>query len=452
MIPSGSDSGLLAAFHGAARDFPWYRTLLAEHGLDPADVGDAASFARCCPILTKANTFDRFPLQQLAALTPIASLAGVLTSSGHGGRFSFGLQTREQAASGGQAIDAALDDAFGVATRTTLAVNCLPMGVGFSSERMTVATTSVREDMAVALIKAFGPSYDQVVVVADPLFMNRLLDYAAGHDLDWRQHRVNVVLGEETFGERFRTYVTARLGLDAQRPDSGYVMSSFGVGELGLHLLFETPATIALRRAVAVDSGLAQALGVRGGVRSPVPMFFSHHPGRTFLEIVDADSAGFGRLTVSMLDRALPIPLLRYQPGDLARLLPGEAVTRALRDRGLPVPADLPPLLVALEGRERERLPDGSHVAVYKDALYADDEVARRLSGAFRLVLSDAGCTMHVQRSASAEDDGQLRRRLLDSMPAAMRPTDLIVWPYASFPFGMGLDYERKFTYWARQV
>src|SRR5215207_9602775 len=109
MIPFAPDGGLLDAFHGAARDFPWYRTLLVEQGIDPADVGDPAAFSRRCPILTKANTFDRFPLHQLAALTPIASLAGVLTSSGHGGRFSFGLQTREQAASSGHAIDAALD-------------------------------------------------------------------------------------------------------------------------------------------------------------------------------------------------------------------------------------------------------------------------------------------------------------------------------------------------------
>src|SRR4051812_38960261 len=227
MTSTAPDGALLEAFRAAARDFPWYRTLLEERCLDPADIADAASFSSRCPILTKANTFDRFPLGELAALTPIASLAGVLTSSGHGGRFSFGLQTRAQAASGGRAIDAALDDAFAVGMRTTLAVNCLPMGVGFSSERMTVATTSVREDMAVALIKAFGPSYDQIVVVADPLFTNRLLDYAEGQALDWRQQRVNVVLGEETFGERFRAYVMARLGLEAQRPDTGYVMSSF---------------------------------------------------------------------------------------------------------------------------------------------------------------------------------------------------------------------------------
>ena len=45
------------------------------------------------------------------------------------------------------------------------------------------------------------------------------------------------------------------------------------------------------------------------------------------------------------------------------------------------------------------------------------------------------------------DDDGTLARQLLAAMPSSIRPADLIVWPYASFPFGMGLDYERKFTY-----
>jgi len=441
--------GALEAFRGAVRGFPWYRTVVEEHGLDPATVVDAESFARC-PILTKANTFDRFALDELAANTTIASLASVLTSSGHGGRFSFGLQTRAQAASGGQAIDAALDAAFAIASRSTLALNCLPMGVGFSSERMTVATTSVREDMAIALIKAFGDAYDQLVVVADPLFMNRLLDHADSQRLDWRRHRVNVVLGEETFGEQFRAYVAARLGLDADGPRAGYVMSSFGVGELGLHLLFETPATIAVRREAAADSAFAAALGIRGGVRSPLPVLFSHHPSRTYLEIVDPDEAGFGRLTISMLDPDLPIPLLRYQPGDLARLVTADTVAAAFRGRGLAVPEDLPPVLVALEGRERERLPDGSHVAVFKDALYADHALARQLTGAFRLVLSDLRCTMHVQRVPGPGDDDALARGLVQAMPPAIRPADLRVWPYAAFPFGMGLDYERKFTYYSK--
>ena len=402
MVAVAPDAALLDAFHAAARDFPWYRTLLREQGLDPADIADATAFSQRCPILTKANTFDRFPLDQLAATTPIASLAGVLTSSGHGGRFSFGLQTRAQVASGGRAIDAALDDAFGVATHTTLAVNCLPMGVGFSSDRMTVATTSVREDMAVALIKAFGPSYDQLVVVADPLFANQLLDHAEREGLDWRRHRVHVVLGEETFGERFRAYLSSCLGLDLDRPERGYVMSSFGVGELGLHLLFETPATIAVRRTLAGGSG-AGARSRRVRWRTP--------PGADDVRVSpvayvsgDRRAQYSGIRTPRHLDArpGAADSAAALSDGGPGAARAGETVVRALRRHGRRVPENLPPTLIALEGRERERLPDGSHVAVYKDALYADHSLARQVTGAFRLVLSDTGCTMHVQRRGGA--------------------------------------------------
>ena len=67
---------------------------------------------------------------------------------------------------------------------------------------------------------------------------------------------MNVIIGEEIFGEHFRGYLAACLGLNVDRPDQGYIMSSFGVGELGLHLCYETPATIGLRRASFRQSGV----------------------------------------------------------------------------------------------------------------------------------------------------------------------------------------------------
>ena len=158
--------------------------------------------------------------------------------------------------------------------------------------------------------------------MADPLFMKRLTDYAAAHATDWNRHRVHVVLGEEIFGEHFRGYVASCLGLNVDRPEQGYIMSSFGVGELGLHLCYETPATIALRRAAWTNPELARDLlgvenaGMRDAGRSSLSTLCarsskSHEP----------DPAGYGHLTVSMLDADLPIPLLRYQTGDVARLL-----------------------------------------------------------------------------------------------------------------------------------
>jgi phenylacetate-CoA ligase len=447
-LDPGGDERLLRAFRRAAADLPWYRTLLAEHGVDPARIVDVRSFSTGCPLLTKRNTFDRFPIDQLAAVTDLAGLAAVLTSSGHGGRFSFGLNPRSQAAEGGAAIDQAFDAAFQTSSRTTLAINCLPMGVGFPSGQMTVATTSVREDMAVALVQAFGAHYDQILLVADPLFMKRLIDHAAASGVDWTRHRVQVLLGEEIFGERFREYVARSLGLDLDRPERGYIASSFGVGELGLHVCFETAATIALRRAAARDPALAgELLGVERG-SGTLPMILTFDPQRTFVEVASPDAAGYGRLTISMLDDELPIPLLRYQTGDIARLLDARAVADTLRRRGAAIPSDLPGCLIALQGRAGEALPNGSHVGAYKDALYADPLVARHVTGAFRVAFAGAACTLHVQLARPGASGDALERRLRDAIPPEIRPARILFWPRHRFPFGTTLDYERKFQYY----
>ena len=445
---SPTEARLLHAFRSAAAGLAWYRTLLDERGVGVDEIVDLESFSRCCPALNKRNTFERFPLDQLIATTAISDIAAVLTSSGHGRRFSFGLSTRDQAAASGQMIDDALDDAFQVRSRSTLAINCLPMGVGFSSECMTVATTSVREDMAMALVGTFGQYYDQIVIVADPLFIKRLTDFAAAAATDWRRHRVHVVLGEEIFGEHARGYVAACLGQDADHPERGHIISSFGVGELGLHLCYETPATIAVRRAAWTNPGVARdLLAVENGA-SAIPMIFTFNPLRTFIEVTEPDARGYGQLTISMLDAELPLPLLRYQTGDVARLLDADETSGVLRRHGLDVPEALPRTLLALEGRASETLPDGSHVGAYKDALYADHAVARQLTGAFRLIASEDGCTMHVQLAPSHEPAADLERRILQALPASARPVRLVVWPYDRFPFGMTIDYERKFSYY----
>src|SRR5437773_6110242 len=188
-IAQAVESRVLREFRRAAADVPAYRMLLDEEGVRASDVCDLASFSRVCPLLSKRNTFDRFPLDRLSVGGHLVDVADVLTSSGHGGRFSFGVINRKQASVAAEFIDQAFDDAFCVNARKTLAINCLPMGVGFSSHRMTVATTSVREDMAVALVEAFGQFYEQLVLVGDPLFMKKFTDHARERGVDWRRYR-----------------------------------------------------------------------------------------------------------------------------------------------------------------------------------------------------------------------------------------------------------------------
>jgi phenylacetate-CoA ligase len=448
VAPCGSEveTRLLAEFRRAADRVPAYRTLLDEHGITVDQVVDCESFSQFCPLLSRSNTFDRFALAQLSAGGELRDVASVLTSSGHGGRFSFGVISRTEASASAAFIDAALDAAFAVKSKPTLAINCLPMGVVLSSNCMTLATISVREDMAVALLREFGDRYEQVILFGDPLFMKRLTDYAADQAVDWRRYRINAVIGGEIFGEHFRRYIAESLGLSFDRPDQGYVMSSFGVAELGLHLGFETPATIALRRlAAAHPEWASELLGNGRGAATGLPMIFTYNPQRTFIEVVEPDHHGYGMLSISMLDADRCVPMLRYQTGDVARLLDREQVVETIGRHGLQV-GEIPEALLAFKGRDREALPNGARVGSYKDALYANQSVARHFTGAVRLIFSGSSCTMHAQLVKGQSADTSLQQAVLQALPGDLRPERLVLWTYGAFPFGMGLDYERKFS------
>jgi phenylacetate-CoA ligase len=439
---------LLAEVRRAALHVPAYRVLLDEQRVSVDGVVDFDTFVSRCPLLSRRNTFARFDVSQLSVGGQLADIADVLTSSGHEGQFSFGVTSRREAAASAAFVDTAMDAWFGVRSRPALLINCLPMGVVLSSGCMTVATTSVREDMAVALVQAFGDRYEQIILVGDPLFMKRLTDHAADRRVDWRRFRVNAIVGEEIFGEHFREYVAQCFGLDLDHPESGYIMSSLGVAELGLNLGFETPATIALRRLAVAEPAFARdLLGRETGPGMCLPMIFSFDPGRTFIEIVEPDDDGYGRLTVSMLDPDRSVPLLRYQTGDVARLLDPARVAAAAHRHGVPG-GEVPAALLALRGRDRESLPNGSHVGFYKDAVYANRELARQVTGAVRLVFSGSQCTVHVQLVRGQAPEPGLEAGLRREMKADVRPVQVVLWSYAAFPYGMGLDYERKFRHY----
>ena len=349
----------------------------------------------------------------------------MLTSSGHGGRFSFGVISRAEAASSAAFVDAALDAAFGVKSKKTLAINCLPMGVVVSSHCMTVATTSVREDMAVALVKTFGDGYEQIVLIGDPLFMKRLTDHAVEQGLDWRRYRVNAVIGEETFGEHFRRYHRIPPRPGSRSPGGGHIMSSFGVGELGLHLCFETAATAALVRATGRIRRW-RATCWAGAVRSRgswQPMILAFDPRADLHR-----GRGPGRATATARwrspcsIRAARCRCSATRPATWLACSIAIAWPPRSSDHGVSVD-EIPQALLALRGRAKEALPNGSQVGVYKDALYANPELARQFTGATRLIFTGDRFTMHVQLVRGLTPDaGAWSRSCCRRFPPASAP------------------------------
>lgn len=433
----------LAAQHSTA-----YRALLQEHRIDPSTLGPQTDLDEL-PVLTKANTFGRFTLEQLARPLRANELADVLTSSGRGGRsFGFRLTARGQHETSWFDIDLGLQDVFKVDQQTTLLVNCLPMGVVFRSRAVAVANVSVREDMACSILRDVGPRFQQTLLCTDPLFIRPLLDEARVAGVDWQALNTSVIMGEEVLVEAQRDYIAARLGIDLDHESQRMIASSFGIGELGLNLLFETRETIRMRRAMRAQPEVAQLLSGKLD-NSSMPSVFCFNPLRCYVEVLNPDADGFGELCFTMLDPHAIIALPRYSSGDLGKLVTRPDTAQAARLAG----TDLPWLpVVAVKGRIQDRPIGVPSVESIKELIYADHTIADQLTGAFRIAANDAGgvkLTLQANSERAAEDTGLRQQLVALASKRLSAPFDLELLAPLAFPYRPLLDHERKFAYLA---
>lgn len=435
---------VVSAFRRAAAEVPAYKCLLREAGVDPAQVRDVQDFRRIVPLTAKSSTFERFTLPDLCRRGDIGNLAAVLTSSGHSGRFAFGLYDGPSAESAARRTDEALDAFFQVRSKPTLLINCLPMGVKIYTRACTLAETSVRADMVTALVRTFGPCYEQLILVGETAFIKRVLELGGTQGIDWHTLLVQVIVGEEPLAENARIYLENLLGIDPGRPETGTVVSSMGVAELGLNLLFETPPLIALRRALHLDESLRQAV-LGPGVRH-LPMLFTYDPARIFLEVIDER-----RLVLSTLEPSRRIPLIRYVTGDEGeRLLPSDSVKAAAAKAGVSPDELQAAPIVMVHGR-------GSYAragqkAVYpeqvKEGLYHEADLARQTTANFRLASGPDRAMLRIQLLPGAGEPQALAGRFAEAVSHYVdAPLRVTCETYADFRNGMGLDYERKFDY-----
>lgn len=430
----------------AARHSPAYRRLLQEHGIKAGQPVRGIDW-HLLPVLTKANTFGRFTLAELARPLAVGEWGDVLTSSGRSGRgFGFRLTSRAQHRDAWFDIDLGLQDTFGVDQKSTLLVNCLPMGVVFQSRAVTVANVSVREDMACSILRDVGPRFDQTLLCTDPMFIRRILDEGRQVGVDWRALNTSVILGEEMLVESQRDYLAAQLQIDIDQDTNRLIGSSFGVGELGLNLLFETRETIRLRRAMRSNAQTRHL--VAGSIHQPsLPSVFCYNPLRTHIEILDAAADGYGELCITMLDSQAVIDLPRYATGDWGRLLSQDELQQAARSAGVSVPW-LP--VVVIQGRMNDRAGDLPSVECIKELLYLDHGIADRLTGAFRLSRRAQGeplLTVQAHPDLGAQRPDVQHRLHALLLEHGMGSIELELVDAAGFPWRPLLDFERKFAY-----
>jgi len=434
---------VVQAFRRAAARVPAYRQILAEAGASAEAVGCLEDFLQLVPTIDKRGTFARFPLAELCVDGQIGRPASVLTSSGHSGMFAFGLYDAAGGAEEAERTDAALDMIFAVKTRPTLLINCLPMGVKVFSRVCTLGETSVRPDMAVALVQQFARHYEQVILVGEAAFLKCVLERGRAAGIDWRPLLVHAIVGEEMLAENARKYLEGLLGITPGRPETGLIGSSMGVAELGLNMLFELPPLIALRRRLHEDAELRHA--ILGPSATVAPMAFTYDPTRVFLEFDSAD-----RLLATTLEPSRRLPLIRYATGDVGEFLPPAAAAALAGPLGLAAKESSRLPIALIHGRGQCVI--AGQTPIYpeqvKEGIYADAELAATTTANFRLTSGGRAARVRIQLSPGVPATEGLARGFAEAIaPYVQAPLEVTCQPYESFGSGMALDYERKFDY-----
>jgi phenylacetate-CoA ligase len=371
-------------FRQAASRVPAYASFLCDHGVDVAGIQTPADFA-LVPATTKSTYVDAYPLCSRMWDGDVGTAALVHASSGTTGEPYYWPCGTEELARSAVLYELVFTRGYGCGSGRSLLLVCFGMGTWVAGSytaaaatllrhkgvRVTTVTPGYNKAESLALLSRLAPEFDRVVIAGIPSFVKDLLDVwcaAAGPP----KIPVKLFLAGEGFPETWRSYVCDRI-----RGGPEAAVSILGSADAGL-LGFETPRSIALRRAVAADGGVRSRLFSQ----DRVPALLNFVPTHRYFESAE------GRLLLTA-DRAAP--LIRYDTSDYGGVLPSSAIDEVLgiHDPGLAAEGwqcrSLPLVYVFGRGRMSAVLYGANIPAEYVQEFLVHPQVAPLVSGRFVL-------------------------------------------------------------------
>ena len=317
-------------FHEVTTRVPAYRTFLADHDVDPVTIRGFADFERL-PIVTKQNYLQRHPLPDLCRDGRLDDCDMIAVSSGSTGVPMFWPRFVADELGIARRFEQIFHDSFNADTKSTLAVICFALGtwvggmytadcvrhLAAKGYRITVVTPGNNPDEIFRVLRALGPSFEQVVLMGYPPFLKAVIDAGCARNFDFASLDVKWVTAGEVFSEELRTRMGEQVGAKNPCFDSASLYGTADAGVLGN----ETPLTIAVRRFLAARPDAARALFGQ----DRLPTLVQYDPMSRFFEQRD------GMLLFSG-DNG--VPLVRYGILDSGGLITFQAMLQALAGFG----------------------------------------------------------------------------------------------------------------------
>lgn len=414
---------MMANIRKVIRTWPAYRKFVENSGIDAQRVGDIKEL----PIIDKGF------ISSAIHMVPLLKVKSIIPSSGSTGMdFSFGLFGEAEMKRAAASIETFLQSRFDTKNKKTLLLNLLPGALSIPSSTASVASIGTRADTALYALNTFGSSFEQILLVGEPLFIKRLIEAGVETSIPWKYLPLYIIVGGEWVPEGYRRYLEEIVGY--QR-----VYSSMGMAELGLNYFYETRETVMLRGMLSEDRGLLKMLF---GDLDFCPMLFAYDETEIYLETVKEEGDVFESIILTTINPSRVLPLIRYKSGDRGRQMTAAGINRVLRNAGY---MELP---VAPETRFLAHFGRGKRVSgifpeEIKEIIYGCREAASATTGNF--VLSSGGdmIELRIQLRKDVYPDPRLENMYAASFERL--PVYVRLYPFERFPHS--LSFERKVNY-----
>ena len=429
---------VVPAFKNAYREIPAYKSIYA--GVSPASIRTVSDFQEKVPAISKKDIFPIYRVSELCRKGTLDDMELMMASSGYSSTFAYGAFGKSNDDSLKADVGALFDLMYDTEKVKTFLINTLAMGVKVATP-LQHANTSVRTDMAAALVKKLKPEFGQFIIIGDPFFIKCLIEYGIDNGVDWKAVNARFICGQDFMPETLRSYLLSLIGQDD--PNKLVIAQTMGATELDLNIFHESPELVRIRQECLKNKELKSAL-FGAGIKY-VPSLFHYYPHRTFIEIEDGER--IGSLLFSMLSARLIMPLFRYSTGDVGKLFAYEDLAKIMDDFNL---SHLQPRLklplCAIYGRDSKHLKKGKNTACpaqFKEALFADHDIASKITGMFFM---HEPFSVDIQLKEGIKKSQKIQKRLQQIISNHLGfSMDIRVFGYNSFPHQMTVDYEQKF-------
>ncbi len=437
-IQKESEQKAIKAFISAQERFPQYQTLINQKSGN-SEISTIDSFKRNVPILDKEAIFNS-NLSLDMELSHQENYPRLLLSSGSSGNFSFGLSYKSETVKDAEFLNVLLDSYFGILTKKTLIINCLTV-VHLPDVDATICEIGPRTDSLLYLLQTVSPQFDQTIILGDNYFIKNALEDGLTLKINYPALHIHLILGGVYLPENLRRHLKNILNGQSDTNES-LIFSSMGISEFGLNLFFESEETIRLRQYI--ESGDGKAKFLEHDDPDYTPMVFNYFPQMFFIEEIQKE------LVVTSFNTQSFVPLIRYNTRDRLKIISYEVLEK-ITTSDSHLKSSLPPFkspLILMYGKNEHAQFNG--IKVYppqiQKALYGDFSLAIQTTGYFRI--NSLEKTIEIQLKKGIVPTEELKHRFqtaIHQQIAIHLPINL--YAYQQFPYGMDLDYQRKFKY-----